>query len=469
MNSNRFLKAIVSILAVCLFCVSADAGDPTNRPLRAEIDVADARAITAAMAGTSIVLTYKDQWAGSAEEDEVAKNPPKLLRFPAGTHAMFFDWETGKYSGEGINPARKTSGYQVNSFFELAGRYGSEVSYIVNVFQDTPEKTGRLARYIHAKGFKVRYWELGNEPYADFYSDKFPNAGAYLAEARAHAEEIKKVFPAAEFGVAADPRLRHVNMWNAALAAQRDFSRIIVHKYFGPEKAKREEMIARSVQPDAFRAYSNMLKDSEPSEPNFTYIFPGKSFFVSEWGLLYIGLDLEDSLAHAIWMGRTFIKMSRAPSIHAAAYWNLNASPFELIQPLKQGGFIHRVPFLVYEMIGKQLAGAKRTMPVTLSSGGVVSSDVIAQMYDDAQGNSSMLMINSSPTAQTVEIPQALSGLTIVMISGDDILETNGYSKAFTPSVREISSERVVPVKITTAAKVFRLPGYSVASVYFKR
>ncbi|HBG46010.1 MAG TPA: hypothetical protein DDW94_03380 [Deltaproteobacteria bacterium] len=419
------------------------------------------------LGGASIVLTYKDQWTGLPEENEVAGYSPAVLRFPAGTHAMYFDWETGNYSGAKINAARERSGYGVDKFFELSARYGAKASYIVNIYQDTPEKTGRLAEYFKAKGYQVDFWEMGNEAYAADYSDRFQDAQAYLAAARAHAEQILSVFPLAQFGVTADPRNRYVSPWNSALLEQDFFKNIVAHKYFGPDRATREDMISRGVQPDPDQAYSLMLKDSDPgNKPNFACIFPGKRLWVTEWGLLYIGFDIEDSMAHALWWSRTFIKLMRTDNIDMAAYWNLNAPPFELIQPVEEG-FMRRVPFYAYKMALFALKSGVETRAAVFTGAG--SENFSGQYFVAADGSVSIFAVNSGAEPSFVEVPGASTGLSMEYISADSIMASNGYSYAFSKELRDLRVESVTPQTKNVEGKTVELPGYSVAVISFGR
>jgi hypothetical protein len=420
--------------------------------------------VSPALGGSSIVLTYKDQWAGISAENEVAPLPPGVLRFPAGTHAMYFDWETGKYSGDKINAKRELSGYGIDKFFSLASRYNADVSYIVNIYRDSPEKTGRLAKRIKESGYKVRYWELGNENYAPRYAVKFPNAEAYLLVARAHADEILKVFPDAEFGVTADPRNRYLSLWNAALAGQGFFKNIIIHKYLGPEKAKREALTKSGKQPDPDGTYSSFLKDSDPSsEPNFICRFDGKRFWTTEYGLLYIGFDIQNSMAHAIWMARTFMKQARTGRVDMMSYWNLNARPFELIEPIDRG-FIHRVPFYAYSLMLKSLSSKSVTAPAVFTGEG---APYMTGQYFRNSAVVSVMTVNAGPKSRILNVPEAGSTIRIEYISADSIEATNGYSQAFTPALRQQKTERVKPVTLVTDGTSVVIPGYSVALISF--
>lgn len=460
----RVFTAVFAALAVAFSAFFSFQPQSWAAPLSISMEKGAEKPVSPALGGSSIVLTYKDQWAGISAEDEIAPLPPRVLRFPAGTHAMYFDWETGNYSGVKITTKRELSGYGIDKFFSLAARYNADVSYIVNIYRDSPEKTGRLASRLKASGYKVRYWELGNENYSPLYSTRFPNAEAYLAVARAHADEILKVFPDAEFGVTADPRAGHLSMWNAVLARQTFFKNIIIHKYLGPEKAKREALLKKGIQPDPAAAYSNMLKDSDPaSEPNFICRFDGKRFWTTEYGLLYIGFDLQNSMAHAIWMARTFMKQARTARVDMMSYWNLNARPFELIEPIDRG-FIHRVPFHAYTLMLKALSGKTVTAPAVFKGEG---APYMSGQYFRNSDKVSIMTVNAGPKSRILNVPEAGSTILIEYIGAESIEASNGYSQAFTPALRRQKTERVKPVTLVTDGASVIIPGYSVALISF--
>lgn len=423
----------------------------------------DRHPITSQLGGASLVLTFKDQW-GKIVDDEVSKIHPPVLRFPAGTHAMYYDWETGKYSPwPRFRGNRELMELSIDKFFGLAKKYNAEVSYIVNVYQDTPQKTGRLAQHIKSKGFRVRYWELGNEAYASQYSNKFPDVSTYIKIASEHASEITAVFPDAEIGIVAENQKMRFSLWNRALAKQIYFENIIIHRYHGPERSQREKLSQRKEQISVQSAYKKMLEHSAQGVLPYKDIFPGKKFWITEWGTLYLEMDVQNSMAHAIWMARTFLLYFRSPEITMAAYWDLNARPFELIYPV-DGKIIHRIPFYVYDMVISQLRWAKYTAPVQLAIHGRVVDLLDGQLLSDERGNRAVLIVNATGRDKAIKLPIATGvKVTASVLGSDDVGASNGHSMAFSPLLRELTYEVTSPKMFVVKNNIIFLPPFAVA------
>src|SRR5215510_11558740 len=107
-----------------------------------------------ALAGVGIQFVYEDQKLSAGERSDVTQLKIPLLRIPAGTQAMAYDWETGSFHGAGVHEGkRKVATTQLADYFDVANQVSADVSYVVNVYQDTPEKTRRLAETVKSKGY----------------------------------------------------------------------------------------------------------------------------------------------------------------------------------------------------------------------------------------------------------------------------------------------------------------------------
>jgi len=106
---------------------------------------------------------------------------PTTLRYPGGTHADFYHWADGigdrgrrGYGMHAFSKARQPVVFGTDEFLFLCGLLGAEPLITLNIVTaDVAEAVGWLAHVNRATQRtvaniampRVRYWELGNEPY----------------------------------------------------------------------------------------------------------------------------------------------------------------------------------------------------------------------------------------------------------------------------------------------------------------
>jgi hypothetical protein len=337
--------------------------------LSVQVDVGSWTPLNAVLNGVSVVSVYVDQALTPAALAGLKELRPSVLRFPAGTAANYYDWQTGTYStgkpGDSWASGRRVLAMvPIGNFFALADTVGAQVDYIVNVYGDSPAKSAALARYIRDHGWSVAYWELANEPASRALGDRFPDPGSYLRIAAEHADSIASVFPTAQFAVGTQNRDFRNSNWNRAIAQQHRFQNVVVHRYVGPQRTQRRAMRAVGVDVPIGVAYSRLLRHSAPAAiATYAEAFPGKRLWVTEWGLLFFGQAIQNSLGHAIWMARTWVGYMRQPEIQMAAYWNFNGAPYEMMDGRTTEG-TRRVTYYAFQMVSDLLRGASSTAAV---------------------------------------------------------------------------------------------------------
>ncbi len=137
---------------------------------------------------------------------------PTALRFPGGTNADVYHWRTGVGSittrglGEHVfrkQPQRMLFG--TDEFLALATRLGAEPVVTVNVPSGTPEEAA--AWVTHTNGgradLRVKYWEIGNEPYLEeqIRPELTLQPGAFAAKATAIIRAMKGADPRIAVGL----------------------------------------------------------------------------------------------------------------------------------------------------------------------------------------------------------------------------------------------------------------------------
>lgn len=105
-----------------------------------------------------------------------------LIRFPGGNWGDENDLQT----------------YHIDQFVAQAQQLDSEVFINVRLYKGTPEKAADLVRYANIeKGYKVKYWGIGNEPTLYVTSRKEPDYGVERFNQEWHdiAQAMKAVDP----------------------------------------------------------------------------------------------------------------------------------------------------------------------------------------------------------------------------------------------------------------------------------
>lgn len=415
--------------------------------------------------GANILLVYKDQLFSNEILSEIQKLKINLHRIPGGMHGMFFDWKTGEYSGRNGRydlAKRPLSNVDLSYHLNLSMRVAKTINYLVNVNQDSPQKTKRLALYLKENNVNVKYWELGNEVKAKVLKNKFSDFDEYLEISKQHAEAIRSVFPDAEFGITAENRRLMFKQWNDEISNQNYFNNVIVHRYVGPgiSRIKRREMARAGRQQNPAKSYRRMIKHSDPDKLMYSNKFVKKNIWITEWGSLFTKMDIQNSMGHAIWLARTFVKYLRHPNVKIANYFNLNAKPHEVISE-ENGKVIHRVPYYALKIISDLIHNHGFSSKIHLE--GFSSHELIAQYFQSNDGSKqSLLFVNSTANDIPIEVSNIDKELSLRFIKANNYMDTNGHSMAMSNSIRNKTSEDIQIDGSTTIGKGILIPKYSI-------
>lgn len=126
--------------------------------------------------GTNFLFWIEDDEALSDGKIEEAMKdlPVRLLRYPGGTVADNFHWETNLLDNHFMFPYEEGPGESdFDEFMSFCSRVGAEPLLVVNTqswaLKDDVEggaaEAAAWVRYCREKGYAVRYWEIGNETY----------------------------------------------------------------------------------------------------------------------------------------------------------------------------------------------------------------------------------------------------------------------------------------------------------------
>ncbi len=156
-------------------------------------------------AGLGINDAIWDAELGSAQTSDLLKAAGvKMIRYPGGSYADIYHWETHTAPGGYVAP---NTGF--DTFMASVRRVGAQPMIIANYGTATPQEAAGWVRHANiVKGYGVKYWTVGNENYgnghygsaweADHHPDK--SATYYANQVVAFVDAMKAVDPSVKVG-----------------------------------------------------------------------------------------------------------------------------------------------------------------------------------------------------------------------------------------------------------------------------
>ncbi|MBA2423100.1 MAG: hypothetical protein H0V61_07735, partial [Chitinophagales bacterium] len=177
------------------------------------------------------------------------KLKPKTLRYPAGSHANWWNWRVGWYVDSPYLPEKQQKLKKVpNKLEDFKGLLtATGASAILDLNLLTSDVRDQIAMLKHADsiGIAIKYVELGNEFYLEGEEEedtlllllKYPTPDSYADTAQIWIDSIHKHFPDVKIGLQGVFDKNHQerrNLWNDAviLPVEREDA-ITMHYYFG--------------------------------------------------------------------------------------------------------------------------------------------------------------------------------------------------------------------------------------------
>lgn len=255
------MKRILLIAVASLFLPGAGGQQPAKLVLR--IDAGAAHPLhpgIVSLAGTYTLggLTLDDPALARIMQ---TVRPP-FFRIPGGDTMNYWDWNAGavrtaeQMKASGANPdsvkasgvlksraayLEKMGGPMVaERWVSLAKQGGSEPIWGLNITTMSPEDTRRFMLHLKAAHLPATHFELGNElNFAKLWAEVIPDVQAYIQKAKAHAREVKAVFPQAIVAVCTSIPIsagqnqgpQQPGPWSEALAKESFYDAVIFHSY----------------------------------------------------------------------------------------------------------------------------------------------------------------------------------------------------------------------------------------------
>ena len=277
-------------------------------------------------------------------------NPP-LLRFPGGSHASFWEWETGRYIPVDeitrLWPATnhnwmllhvdRTNALPAGTHAPVriaacAKDLGVDMQWVPNMttrHEDQPAFFESLKK----AGFEVKYVEMDNEAYfwgAEFGEDR--KGDIYARRVDKLSAAIRALYPRIEIGIVTaeddlfeedNPQVKHLDsrprQWNEALIKPEykdSYDAVILHHYLmkkgrlDPYQTDRDRAAAFLAYPQAtLERAGRILKQR----------FPGKKIWITEYNVIAFYPQFAGDSVSDKWM--TARRDTGWAALYQAAFW----------------------------------------------------------------------------------------------------------------------------------------------------
>lgn len=282
---------------------------------------------------------------------------PTALRYPGGTNSDFYQWRNGIGPYAQRKPTRTLEGKEeviglgTDEYLALCQRWGSEPLITVNLATGSAQDAADWVHYTNRRESRlprVRYWEIGNEPYLEaHFKDAAMSPAEYARRVNAHIRAMKAVDPDIQVGVA----LRNDTLGGVeatpfqgfnetVLAAVREpFEFASLHSSYFPVTFEKKEseaelfeatMAGTRVMAQDMQATRDVLGRHHPgrrvrlaiTEYNALY-----SLDILKWGLASVFLSKTDryieSLAGALFTADALRVFSQTDDLLMANFWSL--------------------------------------------------------------------------------------------------------------------------------------------------
>ncbi|ASW54353.1 cellulose binding domain-containing protein [Plantactinospora sp. KBS50] len=203
---KRIATALAAALSLPLGCLSV--ANPVSAADADPVTVTvNARAGLATVPGTALGVNHAiwDSNLGTTGTSDLLRAAGvRMLRYPGGSYADIYHWETHTAPGGYVAPDT-----DFDTFMAAAQRVGAEPMIIANYGTGTPAEAAGWVRYANVtKGYGAKYWTIGNENYgnglygsaweADDHADK--SATGYANLVVEYADAMKAVDPGIKVG-----------------------------------------------------------------------------------------------------------------------------------------------------------------------------------------------------------------------------------------------------------------------------
>jgi alpha-N-arabinofuranosidase len=282
---------------------------------------------------------------------------PTALRYPGGTNSDFYHWRNGVGSYDKRKPNKTLEGKEerigmgTDEYLALCKRWGAEPLITINLATGSAEEAAEWVRYTNRRDNdlpRVRYWEIGNEPYlASHFKEAGMTPAEYAARANAAIRAMKAIDPSIQTGIVlrndtlggveSTPFKGYIDTVLKGMQAPFEFA--CLHSSYFPvtfEKKESEQELFTATMAgvhvmqqdmEATRAKLRQYHPNRKVQLAFTEHNALYSMDILRWGLASIFLSKTDryieSLAGALFTADCLRVYSQTDDILMANFWSL--------------------------------------------------------------------------------------------------------------------------------------------------
>lgn len=466
------------------------------------------RAINPMILGNNIDWTHGAQGMYPEESDKPSpaylaladRIAPTALRYPGGTNSDFYHWKNGigplsaRRTNKTLEGKEELVKLGTDEFLALCARWKSEPLITVNIATGTAQQAADWVRYTNqrASGLpRVKYWEIGNEPYLEA---QFPEAKITPAEYAQRANAFIAAMKAVDPGISCGLVLRNDTLGGVEATPFKGFNDIVLgavkqpyefaslHSSYYPVTFEKKES-PRDLYLATMAGTRVMEQDMDATRAKLRHYAPGRDvgFAITEynalysldiirWGLASVFLSKTDryidSMAAALYVADALRVFSQRSDLLMANFWSLTGNWWF-------GAISHegtpRPPFHVLEAY-RQLAHGNlvqsRIEGPTMStskSGFVPAMRDIPQVVGHAVDDGSVLrvaIINKNPGASMplrLDVPAlARAKVAVREIGASDYFERDIRVRDVPADLRRGSVELLLPKHSFTLVSLSR-------------
>ena len=327
------------------------------------------RAVNPMILGNNLDWTYNAQ--GMYEDGTQQTKPgfmaladrlaPTALRFPGGTNADFYRWKDGigpvARRGKGRNLGGNMEQHLLGTdeFLALCKRWNAEPLITVNIATAPAQEAAEWVQYCNQRAAagmpKVRYWEIGNEPYLE---EAIPEAkmspAEYARRVNAFIKAMKTVDPGIQCGITLrtdtiggveGTPFKGFNDTVLGIVDQ-PYEFVALHSSYYPVVPKKEESTdamflatmagTRAMEADVQATRAALLRRHGPNRIKlaFTEVNALYSVDILRFGMAAIFLSKTDryieSMAAALYVADALRSFTTMDDLLMANYWSLNGN-----------------------------------------------------------------------------------------------------------------------------------------------
>ena len=442
-NPARFFRILILITCISLQFTCSNTGEATSTPSADSTVVVNARIVLEEVSDVQIssglygyntanLFTHLD--IENDDWKELGDGLPAVLRFPGGTLANFYHFDSPGYGyraedkqavgGKAIENFERSlsmdrsliqrkglSENHAHQMAELANRTGSSVLLVANLLTSSDDEIMRMVEFFKSESVRISGMELGNEYYwSGAYSSTFPDGESYVSRMEGLVQRMRLEHPEIPLGVVIAPlsSMKKLNTkkeafnasWNQAIIEFSDFDAIIAHLY-----SKNNACDGLSVQEEKCRCYADYSAQYNGHQMELAMLdlesrFPSKEIWITEWNIKGVFKGLGNTMAQAIHYADFSLMTHRHHAVTISTYHNLLAkgNGFNAFGSKSDGSVTKQATALIAELF-KSFDDSTMLMESSITDGG---DGIRAQAY---QGDGiHLIVVNSRAEAVMMNI-----------------------------------------------------------------